>query len=90
MIYPAPSYLTGLLTAAPGKILSAIQNSYGDNTTAFTFDKKFTGLIKTWLAEYDDYGGTVWGLDADGQRILFFDQSKHGYNAVIDQTQKRI
>jgi hypothetical protein len=88
MIYPAPSYLTGLVTEATQEILSEVQRNYGDNTTAFKFKQRFKGLTQTWLDEFDEYGGTIWGTDTNGNKILLFDQSKHGYNGVMELSEE--
>jgi hypothetical protein len=83
MIYPAPSYLSGLVSEVSPEILSVVQENYGTNTTAFKFNSKFNGLVQTWLNEHDDYGGTLWGISLTGNKILLFDQSRHGYNGVM-------
>lgn len=83
MNYPPPSYLTGLVSDVSSVILSEIQKEYGDNTTAFKFNLKFDSLVQTWLQQFQHYGGTFWGIDATGNRLLLFDQFKHGYNAMM-------
>jgi hypothetical protein len=83
MIYPEPSYLSGLVTRVNNETLIKIQKNYGINTTAFKFNNKFTGLIQTWLDKFDTYGGTVWGIDTTGNKILLFDQFRHGYDALM-------
>ena len=83
MNYPPPSYLTGLVTAVGQETLSEIQKNYGANTTAFKFNSKFNSLIQTWLQEFGHHGGTVWGIDTIGNKVLLFDQFSHGYNAMM-------
>ena len=83
MNYPAPSHLTVLVTAVSQETLSEIQKNYGDNSTAFKFGTKFNRLIQTWLEEFEHYGGTVWGIDTRGNKVLLFYQFRHGYNAMM-------
>lgn len=86
MNYPAPSHLTGVVTETTNETLAKVQKDYGGNTTAFLFNTKFTGIIRTWSEEYDSYGGTIWGLDTGGNKILLFDSSRHGYDALMELT----
>ena len=88
MIYPAPSYLTGLVTEVNNQILLEIQKEYGDNTTAFKFNPIFTSLVQTWDEEYNHYGGTIFGIDKTNNRTVVFDQFKHGYNGVMAINEK--
>ena len=81
--YPPPSYLTGLVSAVSEKDLSEIQNEYGKNTTVFKFNSRFNKLIQTWLKEFKHLGGTMWGVDTTGNKVLLFDQYRHGYNALM-------
>ena len=81
--YPPPSYLTGHVSSASSEDLSEIQNEYGKNTTAFKFNTKFNRLIQTWLEEFKHLGGTMWGVDTTGNKVLLFDQYRHGYNALM-------
>lgn len=83
MNYPEPSYLKELVTKVSGDILTKIQKNYGNNTTAFKFNSKFTSLIQTWIDEFNTYGGTIWGIDTTGKKILMFDQFRHGYDALM-------
>ena len=83
MIYPAPSFLTGITTDLSNQTLSQIQENYGDNTSAFKLTAKFTGLVQTWIDEFKEHGGTIWGIDSKGTRTIIFDQSKHGYNGLM-------
>jgi hypothetical protein len=83
MIYPPPSYLNGLVSEVGPEILSVVQENYGDNTTAFKFNSKFNGLVQTWIDDYNDYGGTLWGINLTGNKVLLFDQFQHGYNGVM-------
>jgi hypothetical protein len=83
MTYPAPSYLDGLVSDVSPEILSLVHENYGDNTTAFKFNVKFNGLVQTWLNEYNDYGGTLWGINLTGNKILLFDQFRHGYSGLM-------
>ena len=83
MIYPPPSYLTGLVTEVNESILLEIQKVYGDHTTAFKFNTNFTSLIQTWIEEYNEYGGTIWGVEKANNQIKIFDQFKNGYNGVM-------
>jgi hypothetical protein len=83
MIYPAPSYLRGLVTEVSPATLPKIKTDYGDNTTAFKFNNMFTALILSWNEEYEEYGGRVWGVETTGNKLLIFDQVKHGYNGVM-------
>ena len=88
MAYPPPSYLTGHVASVNQKTLSEIQKNYGTNTTAFKFNTKFNSLIQTWLKEFDHYGGTIWGIDPTGNKVLLFDQFRHGYNAMMKLNEK--
>jgi hypothetical protein len=83
MIHPPPSYLTGLVTAVNQHTLSEVQKNYGTNTTVFMLNTKFNGLIQTWLEEFGHYGGTVWAVETTGNKVLLFDQFRHGYNAMM-------
>ena len=83
MKYPPPSYLNGLVSPVSKKILSEIQMEYGANSTAFKFNTKFNSLIRTWLKEFKHFGGTVWGINITGNKVLLFDQYRHGYNALM-------
>ena len=83
MIYPAPSYLTELVTEVNDQTLLKIQEEYGDHTTAFKFNTNFTHLVQTWIKEYDEYGGTIFGLDKANNQTTIFDQFKYGYNGVM-------
>ena|SRR5205085_6548993 len=83
MIYSAPSYLTGLVTEVKNEILAEIQKNYGNNTTSFKLNQKLTGLIVSWNEEFDEYGGRVWGTETNGNKLLLFDQLKHGYNGAM-------
>lgn len=83
MNYPPPSYLKGLVSDVSQKTLSELQKSYGTNTTAFKFNTNFTRLVQTWLEESAHYGGTVWGIETTGNKVLLFDQYRHGYNAMM-------
>ena len=84
MIYPPPSYLTGLVTEVNETILLEIQKEYGDNTTAFKFNTNFTSLVQTWIEEYDEYGGTILGVDKANNQTIIFDQFKYGYNGLME------
>ena len=84
MIYAAPSYLTGLVTEVNEPILLEIQKEYGDHTTAFKFNTNFTNLVQTWIDEYDEYGGTILGVDKTNNQTTIFDQFKNGYNGVME------
>ena len=84
MIYPAPLYLTGLVAEVNEQILLEIQKEYGDNTTAFKFIDNFIGLVQTWITEYDQYGGTIFGVDKTNKQTTIFDQFKNGYNGVME------
>lgn len=86
--YPEPSHLIGFVTPAKQETLFEIQKNYGDNTTAFKFDVMFDSLMKTWLEEFDLYGGTVWGIDKTGNKHLLFDQFRHGYDAMMRLNQE--
>lgn len=83
MIYPPPSFLTGLVTEVSNEIHSRIQENYGDNTTAYKFNINFKSLVQTWIEEFNEYGGTIWGVDQTGNRTTIFDQFKHGYNGIM-------
>ena len=83
MAYPPPSYLTGIASSVNQKTLVEIQKEYGKNTSAFRFNTKFNSLIQTWLEKLQHYGGTVWGIDTTGKKILLFDQYRHGYDAMM-------
>lgn len=83
MNYPPPSYLTGVVSSVSQKNLSEIQKEYGDNTTAFKFNTKFNSLIQTWLEVFGHFGGIVWGIDTAGNKVILFDQVKHGYDAMM-------
>jgi hypothetical protein len=83
MIYPAPSHLAGIATEVSKQVLSEIQESYGDNTTAFKLSPEFTSLSQTWVEKEQSHGGTIWGTDSKGNRTIIFDPSKHGYNGVM-------
>jgi hypothetical protein len=83
MIYPAPSYLSGQVTDVIERILLEIQKEYGDNTTAFQFDRQFKMLVRTWNTEYGEYGNTVFGLDTDNNRFPIFDPSQNGYDGIF-------
>ncbi|MBZ5857749.1 hypothetical protein [Flavihumibacter profundi] len=84
MIFPAPSYLTGLVTEVSEATLLEIHKQYGKYTTAFKFNTSFTSLIQTWIKEYDEYGGTIWGVDKSNNQTIIFDQFKNGYNGVME------
>src|SRR5687768_18418418 len=90
MIYSAPSYLTGLVTEVNEQILLKIQEEYGDNTTAFKFNTNFKSLVQTWIEEYDEYGGTIFGVDKTNNRTTIFDQFKHGYNGVMELNEEEV
>jgi hypothetical protein len=83
MNYSPPTYLKGLVSEVSQQTLSEIQKSYGTNTTAFKFNNNFTRLVQTWLEESAHYGGTVWGSGTTGNKVLLFDQFRHGYNAMM-------
>jgi len=83
MIYPVPTYLRGLVTDVTNQILFEIQEGYGNNTTAFKLNNKFTKLVQTWIEEYAEYGGTILGVDEANNQTTIFDQFKHGYNGVM-------
>jgi hypothetical protein len=83
MIYSMPSYLKELVTEVDNDILSKIQNDYGEYTTAFKFNTKFKGLIRTWINEYGEYGSTVWGIDAKDEKIIIFDPLETGYDGLM-------
>ena len=84
MTYPVPTYLKELVTEVNEPILLEIQKEYGDNTTAFKFNTNFTTLTQTWIEEFDEYGGTIWGLDKANNQTTIFDQFKSGYNGVME------
>jgi len=84
MIHSIPTYLKGLMTEVDSKILAEIQSNYGENSTAFKFNKKFKSLERTWLPEYDEYGLTVWGINVDDEKITIFNPIENGYNGLFD------
>jgi hypothetical protein len=86
MLFPPPTYLTSLVAKASGEILTEIQNNYGSNTTAFKFNGIFSSLIQTWNEAFEEFGGVVWSIDEAGNKLLLFDQHKHGYNAMMQLT----
>ena len=79
MIYPEPSYLSGMVTAADKAQLSKAQKEYGSRVTAFRFNNPFSSLDFAWN---DAYEGKVWGVEASGNKILLFDHDLHGYDGV--------
>jgi hypothetical protein len=84
MIHPPPSYLTGLMTEVSDKLLLETQKEYGTHSTAFKFNDKFVRLVRTWIEEYEEYGGTIFGIDKENNQTTIFDQSKNGYNGVME------
>src|SRR4051812_8266652 len=84
MIYPPPSYLTGLVIEVSAPIVLEIQKEFGDHTTAFKFNINFNNLVHTWNDEYDEHGGTIWGVDKANNQTPIFDQFKNGYNGVME------
>src|SRR6188474_2421527 len=84
MIYPAPSYLNGLVTEVDKATLFKIQKDYGESTTAFKFDDKFQSIILSYNEETDEYGGRIWGVDTTESKLPLFDQVKHGYNGAME------
>jgi hypothetical protein len=88
MLYPAPSHLANITTEVNKDILSHIQESYGDNTTAFKLIPKFVSLSQTWVEEEQAHGSTIWATDSKGNRTIIFDPSKHGYNGVMQLNQE--
>ena len=88
MIHSIPTYLKGLATEVDSKILAEIQSNYGKNSTAFKFNKKFKSLERTWLTEYDDFGLTIWGINANDEKIIIFNPTEHGYNGLFDINEK--
>jgi len=88
MLYPAPSYLTGQVTEVNESVLLEIQKKYGDNTTAFQFNRLFKMLVRTWNTEYDEFGNTVFGLDTTNNKFPIFDPSQNGYNGIFGHNEQ--
>jgi len=84
MIHSIPTYLKGMATEVDSKLLAEIQSNYGENSTAFKFNKKFKSLERTWLTEYNEFGLTVWGINERDEKILIFDPMANGYNGLFE------
>ena len=84
MIHQIPTYLKGMATEVDSKLLAEIQSNYGENSTAFRFNKKFKSIERNWLTEYDDFGLTIWGINVDDEKIIIFNPKENGYNGLFD------
>jgi len=83
MDYSEPNYLAGLAKKVyDPDILSVIRQEYGKNITVFSVGF-FAKIKQNWSVEYDSSAGIVYGERSDGETLLLFDASKHGYDSMM-------
>lgn len=83
MDYPEPTYLSGLVSRVHEEhTLSRIEQDYGEDITVFSAGR-FARLSQTWSDEYDEGTGTIYGEKSNGETLLLFDVSRHGYDGIM-------
>jgi hypothetical protein len=78
-----PSHIEKVAIQCEDEIKKEIHDEYGEHTNIWKIDTKLKAIFISWDLEYDCPNGAVWGINESGNKIIFYDAEKHGYEGQL-------